>query len=262
MQLNYYVVDAFTTGAAFSGNPAGVCLLEHDLPDALMQQIAAQNNLAETAFVRKNGADYLQRWFTPATEINLCGHATLGTAFVLHKFVEPRATVFRFHTMSGLLTVTPKGELYELDFPAWPMQQVEVTPLMRQGIGCEIMEAHAARDLILLVENEAAVRGIAPDFAALMEIPNYHGVVATTAPGNDCDFVSRVFAPKVGINEDHVTGSVHSELISFWAQRLSKDALLARQFSPRGGTLHCENRGERVKIAGQARLYLTGKIFL
>ena len=260
MGLKYYVVDAFAEHP-FSGNPAGVCLLEHDLPTERMQQIAAQNNLAETAFVRKNGLDYNLRWFTPTVEINLCGHATLATAFVLHKFVEPQAAHFRFHTLSGLLTVTPKGELYELDFPAWPMQPVEITPLMRRAVQpSEIIEAHAARDLILLLKDEAAVRAVTPDFAAMREIPGYLGVVATTAPGENADFVSRVFGPKVGIDEDHVTGSVHSELIPFWAARLGKNKLLARQLSPRGGTLYCENRGERVRIAGRARLYLTGEV--
>ncbi|MCL2195932.1 MAG: PhzF family phenazine biosynthesis protein [Oscillospiraceae bacterium] len=255
--MKYYVVDAFAH-APFTGNPAGVCVLESELPAERMQQIAAQNNLAETAFVCKQGDDYALRWFTPVTEINLCGHATLATAFVLHQFAAPQASEFRFHTISGLLTVTPKGELYEMDFPAWPVQPVEITPLMRQAVGCDILEAHLARDLILLVSD---VQTVTPDFAAIAAIPQAHGV-AVTAPGKDCDFVSRFFAPNMGVPEDHVTGSIHSELIPFWAQRLGKDTLLAKQLSQRGGTLHCACRGDRVNIAGSARLYLTGEIHL
>jgi len=263
VDLKYYVVDAFADGP-FTGNPAGVCLLEEPLSAELMQKIAAQNNLAETAFVCQNGDDYDLRWFTPATEINLCGHATLASAFVLHNFARKQEE-YKFHTMSGLLTVRPQGDLFEMDFPAWPVQPVEITELMQQAVGCDILEAHAARDLLLVLENEAAMRAVTPDFAAMIEIPDYHGVVATTAKTESCegcDFVSRVFAPKVGIPEDHVTGSVHSELIPFWAARLGKDKLLARQLSRRGGTLYCENRGGRVNIAGKARLYLTGEIYV
>jgi predicted PhzF superfamily epimerase YddE/YHI9 len=260
MNLQYYVVDAFAD-SPFTGNPAGVCVLEHALPAELMQNIAAQNNLAETAFVIPQGRDYNLRWFTPAVEINLCGHATLATAFVLHKLIDPQAAEFRFHTLSGLLTVTPKGELYEMDFPAWPLRPVEITEQMKQGIGCEILEAHAARDLVLVVENEAALRAIRPNLAALSEIEEFFGVIVT-AKGDCADFVSRVFGPRVGIPEDPVTGSAHSELIPFWAARLGKNTMVAKQLSQRGGTLFCENRGKRVKIAGKARLYLTGELHL
>jgi len=259
MDIRYYVVDAFAEGP-FTGNPAGVCLLEQELPAELMQQIAAQNNLAETAFVCQNSEDYNLRWFTPTVEINLCGHATLASAFVLHKFVQPNATAFRFHTLSGLLTVTPNDDLYEMDFPAWPVKPIEITPLMRQAVH-GITEAHLSRDLFLVLENEAAVRSYQPDMAALAEIPDCFSI-GITAPGESADFVSRMFGPNVGIPEDPVTGSTHSSLVPFWAQRLGKDKLLARQLSQRGGTLYCEHRGERVRIAGKARLYLTGELHL
>ena len=272
MNLNYYVVDAFADGP-FTGNPAGVCVLENPLTEVQMQQIAAQNNLAETAFViplcggvaHSDGVvlqenDYDLRWFTPVTEINLCGHATLATAFVLHKFFAPNMGEFRFHSKSGLLTVTPKGDLYELDFPAWPAEQMEITPLMQQAIGCEVSQAYASRDLFLIVKDQATVQTIKPDFVALAALHSH--AVAVTAPGESADFVSRFFAPNVGIAEDHVTGSLHSQLIPFWAQQLGKNTLVAKQLSQRGGTLYCDYLGERVKIAGRAKLYLTGELYV
>jgi len=266
--MNYFVVDAFAETspsgnvAPFTGNPAGVCILDIPLPEDIMQGIAAENNLAETAFVapRENG-DYDLRWFTPAVEIDLCGHATLASAFVLHEVLGASKECYRFHTKSGLLTVTPKNSLFEMDFPAWPVERVEVTQQMRQALGCDILEAHQARDLILLLASEALVRNLKPDFNAIAALPESHGV-SVTAKGESCGFVSRFFAPNMGIDEDHVTGSVHSELIPFWAARLGKDTLTARQLSPRGGTLHCEHCGGRVKISGRARLYLKGEIFV
>ena len=236
--------------------------MEEALPEAAMQSIANENNLAETAFiVPREDSDYDLRWFTPVTEIDLCGHATLAGAFILHEVLGTGKERYRFHTKSGPLIVTPKSDLYEMDFPAWPLERIEVTEQMKQALGCDILEAHLARDLILLLESEAAVRDLRPDFAAIAALPEAHGV-SVTAKGSNCDFVSRFFAPNMGIDEDHVTGSVHSELIPFWAARLGKDHLTARQLSPRGGTLICENCGERVKIAGWARLYLRGEIFV
>ena len=260
--MKYFIADAFVNTKIFSGNPAGVCVLEKALAESLMQRIASENNLAETAFIvpREDGG-YSLRWFTPAVEIDLCGHATLASAFVLHEILHAGKASYQFHTQSGLLAVTPKGNLYEMDFPAWPMRRVEATQQMRQAIGCDIFETHQARDLIFLLENEAAVHNLRPDFAAIAALPEAHGV-SVTAKGIDCDFVSRFFAPNMGINEDHVTGSVHSELIPFWAARLGKSSLAARQLSPRGGALYCENCGDRVKIAGRARLYLQGEIFV
>ena len=272
--MNYYIADAFVNvlpgvpgeseirWGGFTGNPAGVCILDTPLPEATMQCIATENNLAETAFVvPREDNDYDLRWFTPAVEIDLCGHATLASAFVLHEVLGANKAIYRFHTKSGPLAVTPKDGLYEMDFPAWPLKPIEVTQQMRQALGCDILEAHLARDLILLLKDETAVRNLRPDFAAIAALPEAFGV-AVTAQGGSCDFVSRFFAPGEGIPEDHVTGSLHSMLIPFWAARLGRDALTARQLSPRGGTLHCENCSERVKIAGRARLYLKGEIFV
>ena len=260
--MNYYIADAFVNSHPFTGNPAGVCIPDTPLPEATMQRIAAENNLAETAFItpREDGEDYKLCWFTPAVEIDLCGHATLASAFVLHEVLGAGKGSYRFYTKSGPLIVTPKDDLYEMDFPAWPARQVEITPEMRRAVGRDILEAHLNRDLFLLLENEAAVREYQPDFAALAAVPDCFGLVIT-AKGGDCDFVSRMFAPKMGIPEDPVTGSTHSTLIPFWAARLGRDALTARQLSPRGGTLYCENCGERVKISGRARLYLKGELF-
>jgi len=256
--MNYYIADAFAD-KLFSGNPAGVCILEEALSEDTMQHIASENNLAETAFVVPTGDDYDLRWFTPVTEIDLCGHATLASAFVLHEVLGAKKEIYRFHTQSGLLEVTPKNGLYEMDFPAWPLRRIEVTEQMRQALGCDILEAHLARDLVLVLKDEAAVRDLRPDLNAVAALPEAFGV-AVTAKGTSCDFVSRFFAPGEGIPEDHVTGSLHCMLIPFWAARLEKDVLAARQLSPRGGTLYCENRGARVKIAGRARLYLKGEL--
>ena len=262
--MNYYIADAFVD-KPFSGNPAGVCLPETPLDDALMQRVAAENNLAETAFLRRRGdGDYDLRWFTPEVEIDLCGHGTLACAFVLHHVMREIAELYRFHTKSGLLTVTPKADgLYEMDFPARPARPVEVTPQMEAAIGCHVVQAHAARDLLLLLEDEAAVRTLRPDFTALAAVPDCFGIIITTE-GGTVDFVSRFFAPGAGIPEDPVTGSAHSTLIPFWAARLGKKRLLARQLSARGGTLYCEDCGaaSRVKIAGRAMLYLEGIIHI
>ncbi|MCL1846862.1 MAG: PhzF family phenazine biosynthesis protein [Coriobacteriia bacterium] len=272
--MRYYVVDAFTD-ELFKGNQAGVCLLDDVLPAEVMQSIAAENNLAETAFIVKRDGYYDLRWFSPEVEIDLCGHATLASAFIVSSFVDPGAETLRFETMSGPLLVTRKQGLFEMDFPTRRPEPVELTPLMSQAIGLPVLEAHLSRDLLLLVESEQQVRELVPDFALMQQIPNCFAVVVTapgdaaaalgdavTAPGGQVDFVSRFFAPGAGVPEDPVTGSSHCTLIPFWAERLQKDQLVARQLSKRGGTLYCENRGERVKIAGKAVLYLQGEILL
>ena len=255
--MRYYVADAFTD-ELFSGNPAGICLLEAPLPAELMQAIAAENNLSETAFVVPNGADYDIRWFTPAVEIDLCGHATLASAFILHRFAAPEKTHYCFHSQSGQLLVEAKDGRYVMDFPARMPRPMEVTGEMEAAIGCAVKEAHLARDLILVLEDEAAVRNCLPDIARVAQLPG-HGC-GVTAKGDACDFVSRFFAPKFGIDEDPVTGSLHTELIPFWAARLGKHQLNARQLSKRGGTLFCEDQGERVLIGGDAVLYSQGEL--
>lgn len=257
--MDYYVVDAFTD-EVFKGNPAGVCLLDEALDAAVMQNIAAENNLSETAFVVKRGESYDLRWFTPCAEIDLCGHATLGAAFVIVKFTDTKATEMRFETRSGTLTVRQTGDLYELDFPSRKPRKRSVTPEMEQAIGAPVLEAYESRDLLLLLESETQVRNLTPDFQRIRGLADH--AVGVTAKGDSVDFVSRFFAPNVGVPEDPVTGSAHSMYIPFWAERIGKKSLMAKQVSKRGGLLYCEDCGDRVKIAGKAALYLRGEIQL
>ncbi len=256
--MKYYIADAFTD-KVFAGNPAGVCIVERDISDETMQKIAAENNLAETAFVKPRGGEFDLRWFTPEVEIDLCGHATLASAFILSTIINPTLTMMRFHTQSGVLTVNKKQDLFEMNFPARMPVQVPVTELMELSLGVSVTEAHMSRDLLMLVESEEAVRTLAPNLALLAQIPGCFAAIVT-AKGTECDFVSRFFAPNAGIPEDPVTGSSHSTLIPFWAERLQKRTMLARQLSKRGGTLYCAHNGERVAISGHAALYLSGEI--
>lgn len=256
--MRYYVVDAFTD-KLFGGNPAGVCLLDEWPDKEEMQSIAAENNLAETAFVVKREGYYDLRWFTPEVEIDLCGHATLASGFIIANFVDPKALTMRFETQSGTLTVTKHGDIFEMDFPTRLPKKIEVTQLMSQAISTPILEAHLSRDLLLLVDSEKDVKDLTPDLNLLKQIPDCFAVIVT-AKGETADFVSRFFAPNAGITEDPVTGSSHSTLIPFWAERLRKSKLTAKQLSKRGGVLYCENCGDRVKIAGKAVLYLQGEI--
>lgn len=256
--MQYYIADAFTD-KLFKGNQAGVCLLDRWLDDETLQNIAAENNLAETAFVVKRENCYGLRWFTPEVEVDLCGHATLASAFVISNFVDKNITDIRFKTKSGMLTVTKANDLYDMDFPARKPEQIEITSQMERAIGMPVLEAHISRDLLLLVENEQQVKKLTPDFELLKQLPDCFAVVVT-AKGNDADFVSRFFAPGAGIPEDPVTGSSHSTLIPFWAERLGKNKMIALQLSKRGGMLFCEDCGNRVKISGKAVLYLHGEI--
>jgi PhzF family phenazine biosynthesis protein len=257
--MKYFIVDAFTD-TLFKGNPAGVCMLDDVLDVATMQNIAAENNLSETAFVLKKEAHYYLRWFTPVTEIDLCGHATLGTAYVISNFYDTSADEIRFETKSGILTVTKSDDMFILDFPTSNTKECEVTKAMEQAIGCPVNEAHASRDLMLLLDKEQEVLNISPDISQIARIAE-HGVIVT-AKGDDVDFVSRFFAPNVGVNEDPVTGSIHTALIPFWAKRLDKKSMVSRQLSKRGGTLFCEDCGDRVKIGGKVVLYLKGEILI
>ncbi len=256
--MKYYIIDAFTE-KLFSGNQAGVCVLDVWPDDGIMQSIAAENNLAETAFVKPNTDGFDLRWFTPEVEIDLCGHATLATAFVLSTIIDPTLMEMRFNTLSGALTVTKHDDLFEMDFPARMPTPIPATDLIEQALGVPVLEAHMARDLLLLVKDEETVRSLAPNLMLLSQIPECFAAIVT-AKGSDCDFVSRFFAPNAGIPEDPVTGSSHSTLIPFWSKRLQKEKLIARQLSKRGGTLYCEHCGERVKISGHAVLYLSGEI--
>lgn len=259
-----YQVDAFAEGV-FSGNPAAVVPLDAWLPDGTLAAIAAENNLSETAFFvplppETGGDGYHLRWFTPTFEIDLCGHATLAAAHVLFEELGYSGPRLRFESLSGPLFVEREGELLALDFPSWPPEPVEVTGAMTRAFGARPLEAFAGRDLLCVFESEDAVRGLTPDHAAFQALPYICNIA--TAPGRRHDFVSRVFCPEVGIPEDPVTGSAHSLLTPFWAARLGKARLDAFQASARGGRLFCELRGDRVRMAGRAALYLRGTIFL
>lgn len=257
MRIAYYEVSAFTANP-FGGNPAGVCPLETWLPDASLQNIAANNNLPETAFFVSRGPDFELRWFTPTTEMDLCGHATLAAAFVL--FTERGWPMERihFHTRSGPLTVSCTGDLLTLDFPSRPATPCAAPDVLTLALGAKPVGVCKARDYLAVFASETEVRGLKPDFARLQTLDAL-GIIVT-APGGDCDFVSRFFAPGAGVNEDPVTGSAHCTLIPYWAQRLGKPKLFARQVSARGGELFCELAGERVRIGGRATLYLSGTI--
>jgi predicted PhzF superfamily epimerase YddE/YHI9 len=257
MKIPYFEVDAFTC-RPFGGNPAGVCLLERWLPDEVMQAIAAENNFSETAFLVPRGADFDLRWFTPVVEIDLAGHPTLASAFVLFNEGKVAGEHVRFHSRSGLLTITRKGDVLELDFPSRPAAPCVVPETLFRGLGKKPVEVLKSRDYLAVFATEAEVLALKPDFAVLQTL-DCLGVIAT-APGGDCDFVSRFFAPAAGIAEDPVTGSAHCTLIPYWSQRLNKTKLFARQISKRGGELFCEQAGERVLIGGKAVLYLRGQI--
>lgn len=262
--LALYQVDAFAEGV-FSGNPAAVVPLEAWLPDELLLAIAEENNLSETAFFvpLPQGRGFHLRWFTPTFEIDLCGHATLATAWVIFNELGFPGNRLRFESKSGELHVDRNGELLVLDFPSWPPQPVPVTEAMARAFGALPLEAHAGRDLLCVFENEDTVRGLTPDHAAFHELPYVCNIASAQGkPGGEFDFVSRVFCPEVGVPEDPVTGSAHSLLTPFWAARLGKTRLSAFQASRRGGRLNCELAGERVRIAGRATLYLRGHICL
>jgi len=255
MSIPYYQIDAFTS-SLFSGNPAGVCILAEWLPDPVLQSIAAENNLAETAFVVPRDSFFDLRWFTPTLEMDLCGHATLAPAHVLFRHLGYRDAVVRFQTRAGELTVTRNGDLLTLDFPARPAAVCSTPADLREGLGVSPTATAKARDYLAILDTERAVRDLRPDMTALMRL-DCLGIIAT-APGDECDFVSRFFAPRAGVPEDPVTGSAHCTLIPYWAERLGRSRLRALQISPRGGELFCEDRGERVGMAGRAVTYSSG----
>lgn len=259
MRIPYYHVDAFT-GAPFSGNPAGVCVLSEWPADRVLQQVAAEHNLSETAFlVAEEGYAYRLRWFTPQMEVDLCGHATLASAHVLFTAVHPALAAAQFDTRSGRLTVTRSAGLLTLDFPARPAAACVAPPALLAGLGRAPRAVLRARDYLAIYDHEDEVRGLTPDFAALATLSECLGIIAT-ARGVQVDFVSRFFAPRAGINEDPVTGSAHCTLIPYWSARLEKNALHALQVSPRGGELWLHDHGPRVHIAGHAVTYMTGVI--
>ncbi|MEZ4712867.1 MAG: PhzF family phenazine biosynthesis protein [Caldilineaceae bacterium] len=257
-----YQVDAFTD-RPFAGNPAAVCLLSGPADEGWMQQVAQEMNLSETAFVYAKGNDFDLRWFTPAAEVELCGHATLATAHILWQTqVLSAGAIARFHTRSGLLTAEPRGDLIELNFPALRVETAPIPAAIVDALGVAPIYCgkFGARYLLELADEEA-VRRVQPDFAALNALPE-RGVVITSRGAGEFDFVSRYFAPWVGVNEDPVTGSVHCCLGPFWGQRLGKTALMAYQASARGGVIHVRLLGERVGLGGRAVTVAAGRLVL
>ncbi len=258
MQIPIYQVDAFT-GELFRGNPAAVCPLDRWPPDNILQSIAAENNLSETAYYVANGEGYDLRWFTPAVEVDLCGHATLASAHVIFSIRrEKSGASVSFRSKSGELKVTRDGDLYALDFPARPPEPCRAHPALAEALGAKPEQILAARDYLCVFSSEEEVRALEPNMEKLAAIDRFATIV--TAPGRDCDFVSRFFAPAKGVPEDPVTGSAHCTLIPYWSARLGKTKLHARQCSKRGGELFCQMRGERVSIAGRAVKFLEGHI--
>ena len=255
--MKQYVVDAFTD-KVFSGNPAAVCVMDEWLPEELMMKITIENNLSETAFCVKEGANYHLRWFTPGGEIDLCGHATLATAYTIFRFYEPELSEVHFDTLSGELIVTRNGELLEMDFPAYELRPVEVTEAMTDAIGAKPFAAYMGRDLLCVMDSEAQVRDAAPDTAKVLQLDGL--LLHLTARGSDFDCVSRSFAPKCNVTEDPVCGSGHCHIIPYWAHTLGKPELTAYQASRRGGVLYARVNGGRITLAGKAALYAESEI--
>jgi PhzF family phenazine biosynthesis protein len=258
--LPLFIVDAFADGP-FTGNPAAICpMIDSWLPDDLLQKIAAQNNLAETAFFLPEGDVLRLRWFAPQAEVDLCGHATLATASVIYELLGYKAPSIQFLSRSGPLSVERRGDQYVLDFPVLTMAPASAPADLVEGLGAAPREVFRSMDWIAVFDDEEAVRRLSPDLERLKRLDG-RGVIVT-APGRAGGYVLRMFGPKVGIPEDPVTGSAQSALTPYWSERLGQKELAVRQLSPRGGSLTCERVGDRVRIAGRARLYLKGGIHL
>lgn len=260
MTLPLYQIDAFAD-QLFQGNPAAVCPLSKWLPDARLQAIAAENNLSETAFFVPKGIDYHLRWFTPLVEVDLCGHATLAAAHCLFEHLGVRGQSVSFQTRSGLLAVSRAAEGYMMDLPADNIEETLAPKALKTALGVTPQATYMGReDYLAVLGTEAEVLALKPDFRQLRELRS-RGLIVT-APGESTDFVSRCFYPNAGIDEDPVTGSAHTTMTPYWAERLSKQELTARQLSKRGGKLHCTMLGERVALAGNAITFLKGEIYL
>lgn len=257
--MRQYIVDAFAD-QVFQGNPAAVCVLDSWPPEELMRKIAMENNLSETAFAVPEEEGWRLRWFTPEKEFDLCGHATLAAAYVLFRFVCPEAEEISFTTLSGVLTVRRRGDMLELDFPAYTPVRTDVSEEMAAALGVRPREAWRARDLLCVLDREEDVIHLRPNLSAMAALEGEICVV--TAKGREFDCVSRCFAPDCSVPEDPVTGSAHCLIVPYWAERLGKTELTARQVSPRGGTLLCRLEGDRVFLAGRAALYAQSELFL
>ena len=256
-----FQVDAFTSDM-FRGNPAAVVILDEWLAEGIMQLIAAENNLAETAFLVPHNSGYQIRWFTPLVEVDLCGHATLASAHVLFNHLGYSKNEIEFYTNErGDLSVSKNGDQLSLDFPSDKLTETILNENIKRAIGKEtILTYRGLNDYLLIYENQKEIENISPDFDVLKKT-DARGIIVS-APGDEVDFVSRFFAPAVGINEDPLTGSAHTTLTPYWSKRLKKNTLLAKQISERGGELECEMKGDRVRISGHAITYLTGEIFI
>ncbi|WP_077390917.1 PhzF family phenazine biosynthesis protein [Mobilibacterium timonense] len=255
--MKQYIADAFTD-TLFKGNQAAVCVMDEWIPDGLMQNIAKENRFSETAFTVKEGNTYHLRWFTPGGEIDFCGHATLGTSFVLFTFYEKNAEEIKFTTQVGTLAVRREGGTFVMDFPAYHCRPIPVTQAMKDAIGAEVLEAYLDRDLLLVLKDEETVIDLRPDQRKMGELDGL--LVAVTAKGSEYDCVSRVFAPKLAVEEDPVTGSAHCMITPYWCEKLGKDHLTCYQASERSGLLYTGISGDRVTVAGKAVLYSEGNI--
>jgi len=263
MKIKLYQADAFTD-RLFSGNPAAVCILDEWISDELMQSIANENNLAETSFVVPEGKDFKIRWFTPAVEVDLCGHVTLASAFLIFNILEYPGNLIRFHSrVSGLLPVEKAGDMLYLDFPTDKLERLpeDQNIVIEKCIGIKPLELFKGKsDYLALIDSERSLKDLKPDLKEISEL-DARGLIVTSK-GDSVDFVSRFFAPQLGVNEDPVTGSAHTSLLPFWSERLGKNRLIANQLSKRGGQLACEFKNDRCRIGGKAQLYLTGEINL
>lgn len=257
MKLSLYQIDAFAN-KVFEGNPAAVIPLENWLPTKTMQLIASENNLSETAFFCPSDNNYEIRWFTPNGEVELCGHATLASAYVLFNILNYKTEQIEFNSLSGSLIVKKINDLYRLDFPSQKPIKCKMPSLLTEGLGRESNNCYKNEDYLVVFETEDEIANINPDFNKLKNLDS-RGVIIT-APGLNYDFVSRAFFPKYGILEDPVTGSAHTKLIPYWAKKFEKSKLIAKQISKRGGELICENNKNRVYISGHAKLYMKGEI--
>ncbi len=255
--MKYYIIDTFTD-SLFSGNPAGVCIVDETLSDAVMQKIAFENNLSETAFIQKSDDKYSLRWFTPTFEIDLCGHATLASAFVVMNYIEPASDIVRFSTLSGTLTVERNGDTFEMSFPIRTPKAIDTTTEIIEALGITPTELYSQRDLYVVVDSQKTVENFVPDYERLSKLDHWLGI-AVTAEGNNCDFVSRFFCPELKL-EDPVTGSSHSSLVPLWSKKLNKTSFTAKQLSARGGTLNCRLCEGDVRISGNAVMYLHGEL--
>ncbi len=255
--MKQYIADAFTD-ELFKGNPAAVCIMDEWISDELMRNIAQENNLSETAFAVKEGDGYRLRWFTPKSEIDFCGHATLGASFIIANFIEPNCKTIKYHTLSGDMGVKVDKGLFVMDFPRYALNPVEVTDTMEKALGVRPAAAFIDRDLLMILNSENDIFGLKPDMEAMSELDGV--CIAVTAKGTEYDCVSRVFAPELSIPEDPVTGSTHCMIAPYWSERLGKNTLTAFQASERTGVLYAEVCGGRVKISGSAVLFGVSEI--